>query len=114
MSDVAHAETAPAAASPSLDEIKALITAAIARAAAPATSTKRATMRNALAIMSTALIAIAFLLPAIAKACGADITLDADLKGAITLQWGLVMGHYFGTSQSSAAKDKTIENLTGS
>lgn len=61
-------------------------------------------MRDVLAMASTALFAFAMIAPAVIK--GAAI--DQELRGAIILQWGLVMGFYFGTSKGSAAKDETI------
>ena len=65
-------------------------------------------MRDVLATGSTLLIGAAFLIPAFIP----HATVDQDLKGAIVLQWGLVMGFYFGTSKSSAAKDDTISSLS--
>jgi hypothetical protein len=66
-------------------------------------------MRDVLAAASTALIAAAFLIPLAMR--GAAV--DPDLKGAIILQWGLVMGYYFGTSKGSVAKDVTIAQMSG-
>jgi hypothetical protein len=82
-----------------------------APAPSPALSAARSTgetMKSALAIASTALIAVAFLAPMLFKGA----TVDAELRGAMILQWGGVMGYYFGTSRSSAAKDATIAQIT--
>jgi hypothetical protein len=64
-------------------------------------------MRDVLATSSTLLIGAAFLIPAAVP----HAVVDQDLKGAIILQWGLVMGFYFGTSKGSAAKDDTISTM---
>ena len=64
-------------------------------------------MRDVLASGSTLLIGAAFLIPAAIP----HAVVDQDLKGAIILQWGLVMGFYFGTSKGSAAKDDTISTM---
>lgn len=70
----------------------------------------RPPMRDVLAVASTALIAAAFLAPMFKP----GVVLDQEIKGAILLQWGLVMGYYFGTSKTSVAKDKAITELAAS
>lgn len=69
---------------------------------APAFSIPSDIMRNVLATASTALVGFALIAPAF------HVVIDGELKGAVLLQWGLVMGYYFGTSKSSAGKDATI------
>ena len=63
-------------------------------------------MRDVLAFCSTALFAFALAAPALFH--DKSITLDADLKGAVIMQWATVMGWYFGSSKGSVAKDATI------
>ena len=67
-------------------------------------------MRDTLALLSTLTFAATLLAPLIRK----DLSVDPDLKGAIVLQWGAVMGWYFGSSKGSAAKDATIAALSSS
>lgn len=74
---------------------------------APVMPWYRPAMRDVLAVASTALFGFALVAPAVLH--GAII--DQELKGAIVLQWGLVMGYYFGTSKSSVAKDGTIASM---
>ena len=62
-------------------------------------------MRDTLAVGSTLIFAFTLAAPMFAKT---GITIDADLKGAVIMQWATVMGWYFGSSKSSAAKDATI------
>lgn len=64
-------------------------------------------MRDILAVLSTLIFAAAYVAPMLNKA----VTPDPDLKGAIILQWGLVMGWYFGSSKASAVKDATIATM---
>lgn len=61
-------------------------------------------MRDILAVLSTLMFAGMLF----AKAFRPDFAVDPDLKGAIVLQWGLVMGWYFGSSKASSLKDDTI------
>lgn len=77
----------------------------------PANAWWRPPMRDVLAVISTMLIAIAFLAPLFRSSTAAP--LDPDLKGAILLQWGLVMGYYFGTSKTSVAKDRLVADQLG-
>lgn len=69
--------------------------------------------RSVLALLSTLLLAGAFL--ASYELAKGQVKLDAgimqslgQIQGAVILQWGLVMGFYFGTTKGSAAKDATI------
>ena len=59
--------------------------------------------RGVLAFLSTLLFAVALLAPLLGK----GFVVDADLKGAIIIQWGAVMGWFFGASKGSAQKDDT-------
>lgn len=54
-------------------------------------------MRDVLALLSTAMFAGMLFAP-YAKT---GVNIDQDLKGAIVLQWGLVMGWYFGSSKAA-------------
>jgi hypothetical protein len=76
---------------------------------APANPWYRPPMRDVLAVISTALISIAFLAPLFRSSTAAP--LDPDLKGAVLIQWGFVMGYYFGTSKTSVAKDRVVADL---
>lgn len=67
----------------------------------------RPPMRDVLAVASTGMIAFAFVAPIILKA---GSTLDPDLKGAVLLQWGAVMGYYFGTMQAKPAPAEAARN----
>lgn len=69
--------------------------------------------RSVLALLSTLLLAGAF--AASYELARGQVKLDAgimqslgQIQGAIILQWGLVMGYYFGTTKGSVAKDATI------
>lgn len=64
-------------------------------------------MRDILALASTGILAAAFLIPMFRP----DAKLDPDLKGGILLQWGLVMGWFFGSSKQSQTKDQTISDM---
>lgn len=64
-------------------------------------------MKDILALGSTAIFAVTMLAPLIKQ----GFTVDQDLKGAIMIQWGGVMGYYFGTSQTSSKKDDTINSM---
>jgi hypothetical protein len=69
--------------------------------------------RASLAYMSTMIFAIAFVLPWFAKPPPEVQQAISQYSGAIILQWGGVMGYYFGTSQGSSAKDTTLSRMTG-
>ena len=60
--------------------------------------------RDVLAVISTLLFGGAVLSPLYRS----TFVIDPELKGAIITQWALVMGWYFGSSKSAAAKDATI------
>lgn len=75
------------------------------------------TMRDVLAILSTALLAgdLAakyWLAGHPAQTAGLSTAIE-QYSGAIILQWGSIMTYYFGTSKSSAAKDATIAAQAG-
>jgi hypothetical protein len=63
--------------------------------------------RDVLALLSTLIFAGGLFVPAFK----AGVVIDQDLKGAVVLQWGLVMGWYFGSSKASNQKDETIASL---
>ena len=69
-------------------------------------------MRDVLAVMSTAIFAMTMFAPMLFHYVnGAPLGVDQDLKGAIMIQWGGVMGYYYGTSKSSVSKDVTISSM---
>lgn len=78
----------------------------------PSVSTKprESRMRDILAFLSTALFAVGLLAPMVVVN-GKPVVIDGEMKGAVMIQWGLVMGYYFGTSQNSAKKDETINTM---
>lgn len=81
--------------------------AAAAAAAAAASSPPAADiMRPMLALISTGLFAFAMVAPAF------HIAIDAEIKGAVIVQWPTCMAFYFATNKSSATKDATISNLS--
>lgn len=66
--------------------------------------------RDALAILSTFLMACAYLLPWFVSPPAANTNaaeLISQMQGAVILQWGGVMSWYFGSSKDSAAKTET-------
>jgi hypothetical protein len=77
---------------------------------APSAPLQRQWMRNALAVMSTLMFAGALFLPAFRT----GVQIDPNFKGALVLQWGLVMGWYFGSSQGSAMKDQALAQMSSS
>ena len=68
-------------------------------------------MRDILAVASTLIFFSAFLLPWFHKLPDEVSQTLGQYHGAIILQWGAVMGFYFGSSKSSAAKDTTISDM---
>lgn len=66
----------------------------------------RPAMRDVLAVASTGLMGLCLIGPAL------HVTIDADLKGAVIMQWATVMAYYFGTSKTSVAKDATISQMS--
>lgn len=64
-------------------------------------------MRDILAVLSTCMFGGMLF----AKVFSPGFVVDPDLKGAIVLQWGLVMGWYFGSSKASSQKDDTISAM---
>lgn len=64
-------------------------------------------MKDILALLSTGIFSVTMFAPLFGK----GIVVDESLKGAIMIQWGGVMGYYFGTSQSSVKKDDTINSM---
>lgn len=73
--------------------------------------------RSFLALLSTLLMAVSF--AASYQLAKGEVKLDSgimqslgQIQGAIILQWGLVMGYYFGTTKSSTTKDATIAAMS--
>jgi hypothetical protein len=69
-------------------------------------------MRDLLAVASTLIFFSAFLIPWFVALPDKVSQTLGQYHGAIILQWGGVMGYYFGTSKSSGGKDQTIANLS--
>jgi hypothetical protein len=77
---------------------------------APSAPLQQQWMRNTLAVLSTIMFAGALFLPAFRS----GVQIDPNFKGALVLQWGLVMGWYFGSSQGSAMKDQALAQMSSS
>lgn len=69
-------------------------------------------MRDILAWLSTIIFAGSYVIPLIVGKTDPQILqMLNQYQGAIILQWGGMMGYYFGTSKSSGAKDTTIATM---
>jgi hypothetical protein len=66
------------------------------------------TVRSLLALLSTLIFAGVLFAPAFVP----KFVVDGDLKGAAIIQWGLVMGWYFGSSAGSHNKDAAISAMS--
>ena len=70
-------------------------------------------MRDILAWLSTIIFGGSYIIPLLHPKIDQQILQSLnDYQGAIILQWGGMMGYYFGTSKSSATKDDTIATLS--
>lgn len=91
-------------------EVASSVTASTQTSAPYSNPWWRPAMRDVLAVLSTTLVAMAYLLPWFAtgpRLAGA-LQQVGQLNGAILLQWGVVMGYYFGTSKGAAQRDAAV------